>query len=254
MAERPYWDERDMLANYERPEILAIGDSWFWYPFNNLLNPIFNIWNGKVILALGDNGAEAVEYVGARFQTLITEALEAYADSIRLVLVSGGGNDIAGEDDFDLILKEDCSGAATFAECYEAAQPATIMDTIESACRTLIVQVRRMVPGAAAVLHNYDYAIPTGEGFLGMGNWLRKPMDDAGVKRELQAPLVNDLIDQLGLRLARLQGEFDNVRFVNSAGTLAAGEWANELHPKPAGFNKLVRRRWRPILRELLPD
>lgn len=253
MADRPYWDERDMVANNERPEILAIGDSWFWYPFNNLLNPIFNIWRGKVILAIGDNGAEAVEYVGARFQTLIAETLEAYQDSIRMVLVSGGGNDIAGEDDFDLILKEDCSAAATVAECYEAAQPATIMDTIESACRTLIVQVRRVLPDAGIVLHNYDYAIPSGAGFFGMGNWLRKPMDDAGVRRELQAPLVNDLIDQLGLRFARLEGEFAGVRLVNSAGTLAAGEWANELHPKPAGFNKIVRRCWRPILRGFLP-
>jgi hypothetical protein len=253
MADRPYWDERDMVANNERPEILAIGDSWFWYPFNNLLNPIFNIWRGKVILAIGDNGAEAVEYVGARFQTLIAQTLEAYQDSIRMVLVSGGGNDIAGEDDFDLILKEDCSDAATVAECYEAAQPAAIMDTIESACRTLIVQARRVLPDAAIILHNYDYAIPSGLGFFGMGNWLRKPMDDARVKRELQAPLVNDLIDQLGLRLAQLEGEFASVRLINSAGTLAAGEWANELHPKPAGFNKIVRRCWRPVLRELLP-
>lgn len=27
----PYWDDRLMLEDNEKPHILAIGDSWFWY-------------------------------------------------------------------------------------------------------------------------------------------------------------------------------------------------------------------------------
>lgn len=253
MASGPYWDERDMIAHHERPEILAIGDSWFWYPFNNLLNPIFNVWNGRVILALGDNGAEMADYAGPRFRSEIAETLETYGDSIRLVLVSGGGNDIAGEDDFGLILRDDCRGAGSVAQCYEAGQPAAVLDAIERACRSLVARVRRTLPDCAIVLHNYDYAIPSGKGFMGMGNWLKKPMDEARVPLRLRPRLINDLIDRLGERLSGLAARIDNVHFVNSAGTLRHAEWGNELHPRPSGFNKLVRLRWKRLLQELLP-
>lgn len=253
MASAPYWDERDMIAHSERPEILAIGDSWFWYPFNNLLNPIFNLWNGKVILALGGNGAEMADYAGPRFRSEIAETLEAYADSIRLVLVSGGGNDIAGRGDFALLLRDDCRRAGSVAQCYAAGQPEGALDAIERACRSLVSRVRRTLPDAAIVLHNYDYAIPSGKGFMGMGNWLKEPMDEARVPFRLRTRLVNDLIDGLGERFSGLAATLDNVHFVNSAGTLRRAEWANELHPRPSGFDKLARLRWRPLLRELLP-
>ena len=174
---RPYWDEREMINDSQRPEILAIGDSWFWYPFNNLLNPIFNVWGGKVILALGQNGAEAVDYAGGKFQKIIEDTLNDYKNSIKMVIVSGGGNDFAGLDDFDLILRDNCTGAQSIVDCFEAGQPGALFDTIENAYRNLILRVQRVIPAAFVVTHNYDYAVPTGSGLLGMGNWLKKPMD-----------------------------------------------------------------------------
>jgi hypothetical protein len=51
-----------MLGDNKLPDLLAIGDSWFWYPFNNLLIPIWGLWAGaKTILAQGKVGAEATE-------------------------------------------------------------------------------------------------------------------------------------------------------------------------------------------------
>jgi hypothetical protein len=248
----PYWDEREMLENNDRPEILAIGDSWFWYPFNNLLNPIFNIWGDRIIFAIGENGAEITDYVGGRFQTQIAETLEAYKRTIKMVIVSGGGNDFAGLDDFDLILKDDCTKANTVKDCYEAGQPKALFDTIENAYRTLILRIRRVIPDAVIVTHNYDYAVPSGKGFIGMGNWLKKPMDLGKVKPALQTPLVNDLIDQLGRRLAKIAKEIPSVHFVKSAGALSAGDWVNELHPRPSGFEKVVKLRWAPVLTSIL--
>lgn len=252
-ATHPYWDEREMLEANERPEILAIGDSWFWYPFNNLLNPIFNLTGRRIIYALGANGAEVTEYVGKRFQKQIAETLEFYKGNIRVVIISGGGNDFAGLDDFDLILRDDCSAATTIAECYEAGQPKVLFDTIETAYRMLVLVILRAIPHAQIVTHNYDYAVPTGQGLLGMGNWLKKPMSLARVKTELQAPLVNDLINKLGQRLKKVaKDNSGNVTFISSAGTLAPGEWANELHPTPLGFEKMARLKWGPVLEALL--
>ncbi|QKQ27811.1 hypothetical protein [Candidatus Reidiella endopervernicosa] len=45
MAEYPYWNEDELIASDDHPTLLAIGDSWCWYPINNLLNPINNLLN-----------------------------------------------------------------------------------------------------------------------------------------------------------------------------------------------------------------
>jgi hypothetical protein len=39
---------------------------------------------------------------------------------------------------------------------------------------------------------------------------------------------------------------------VDSSGTLAEDEWANELHPTPEGFDRIVRERWIPVVAPLL--
>ena len=57
------------------------------------------------------------------------------------------------------------------------------------------------------------------------------------------------LIDQFSLRLIDLAALYaGRVVFIDSRGTLAAGDWANELHPKAAGFNKIAKQRWQPEL------
>ena len=49
------------------PSILAIGDSWFWYPFpgGSLVNRLGKLVQSREhsILAVGHNGAEAYDYV-----------------------------------------------------------------------------------------------------------------------------------------------------------------------------------------------
>lgn len=40
MINGPVWDETLLVRNGVFPSILAIGDSWFWYPENNLPAPL----------------------------------------------------------------------------------------------------------------------------------------------------------------------------------------------------------------------
>ncbi len=44
---------------------------------------------------------------------------------------------------------------------------------------------------------------------------------------------------------ARL-GDVGRPEDIQGKGTLTNTEWANELHPKPRGFNKIVRSCWAP--------
>lgn len=264
MFTAPYWDERLMIEDNEVPHVLAIGDSWFWYPVNNLLNPIFNVLEGeRCILAIGNNGAEAVEYVGAKYRERIRAALDAWKGSIEAVLISGGGNDFAGLDDMFRIIRAKCDGFTTVEQCFNAGEPAGVFDEVGKAYGELIDMVFAAVPEARIFLHNYDRAIPTGKGFVGNGNWLKAPMTLARVNRKLHQGIVNRLLFEFTQRLEAQAARSDRITLVDSArladvddpddiagkGTLTAAEWANELHPKPKGFNKIAKRCWKPAFK-----
>lgn len=251
----PFWDERLMLEQHQVPDVLAIGDSWFWYPLNNLLNPLFNVLGAnQCILAYGDNGAEAVDYVDY-YRDQIRSALREWRRTIKAVFISGGGNDFAGLDDMFRIIKPDCSGVTDVDDCFRRGQPASIFREVATAYIALIALIQNAVPDCAIILHNYDRAIPTGRGFAGAGNWLRAPMDEANVARSLQQALVNKLVFEFTDRLEERVAENTNVWLVDTArmvpisdpdqvdgpGTLTAAEWANELHPTPRGFSKVAR-------------
>ena len=66
-----YWDATSMQIDQVYPSILAIGDSWFWYPLPggsliNQLGPLVAS-KGHFIFALGNNGAEAFDYVYGKY-------------------------------------------------------------------------------------------------------------------------------------------------------------------------------------------
>ena len=122
MANGPYWDEGLMLGSGEFPEIVCIGDSWFWYPLNNLLIPIYGLWAGnKIVFAQGKVGAEAEELAKGKYLVNFRRILKGYP-GIRAVLISAGGNDFAGDDDLSKVLqpKNVCENATTGAECFDA--------------------------------------------------------------------------------------------------------------------------------------
>ena len=251
----PYWDEGFMSGEGAFPHLLALGDSWFWYPFNNLLIPIHGLWAGaKVVLAQGKVGAEAVELAAGKNLKIFRAALRGYP-SIQAVLLSAGGNDFAGLDDMSVILKADCGNAASGADCFKAtALEQLLFGEVLGAYRTLAGEVEQHRPEALVYVHNYDYALPSGAGFLGFGGWLKEPMAHAHVPEPLQQAAVNHLIDTFGDALALLQGEFsERVLIVDSSGVLAAADWANELHPTIGGFNKVVRQAWQQPLLDNLP-
>ena len=259
----PFWDERLMIDQHFAPDILAIGDSWFWYPVNNLLNPLFNVLQRDYcILAYGDNGAESVDYVGY-YRNQVTEALDAWKGSIKAVFISGGGNDFAGLDDMFKIVRPDCAGVTDVDGCFNAGQPQAIFREVTRAYTRLIGIVRNVLPDCPIILHNYDRAIPTGKGFLGWGNWLRAPLDQAHVARRLQQQIVNRLIFELTGQLKTHAAADPAIWIADSArmvditdpadiqgpGTLSAEQWANELHPTPGGFQKIART-WKKTLKE----
>ena len=246
-----FYGPQDGLTRGASPTMLAVGDSWFWYPFNNLLGEIARRRPQQSIVVAGYNGAEAGEW-NTKFAESIKVTFDFFARGplVRVLLLSGGGNDIVGTQNFPKLLKANCSTCNQLADCYAAGQPDAALAEIEGHYRTLIARFRGYNPGAVVVLHNYDKAWPTGDGVFGPADWLKVPMDGCQVPQELRAELFADLVDRLGLLQERMAGDpaLDRVLAVKTAGTLDGRGWANELHPTSKGFKRLVEQKFLPAL------
>ena len=257
----------------EFPTVLAIGDSWFWYPKNNLLEALARhpkLKDGyQHMVRLGQNGALLSEYVdlpgrpgklSARLQELLEPDPMQY---MSVFAVSGAGNDAV---DYSLGLLRDCSNASTPDRCVSEEGMQELMRVIAQAMSLLMHDVlwafRRHDRQPVVLLHGYDFAVPDGRPFTlaglpFMGPWLAKAMNGCLVSQdpELRKGVVRILIDRLNETLMSYAQPAAGIYFVDSRGALDSGpgyqnDWANELHPTRAGFDRIVERKWIPVLRQ----
>lgn len=247
MINGPVWNEAILKRENAFPTILAIGDSWFWYPENNLATPLHAILNRRqkhIILVRGQNGAEAAEYQSGPIRAQIEKDIDrdkGYGRTLKAVFLSGGGNDLAGKDDLPQLLLQNCSSAGSASACLRSGQPEQLFTQVCDALLSVVALVEKKLPGTPVFIHGYDYACPNGEGFLGLGQWLQFPMDQCKIKRALHQDLVNLLIDRYRVALEGLKAKAPSVRLIDGRKTLATADWANELHPTIAGFNRLAK-------------
>ncbi len=260
-----YFD-RSSVQSGAFPAILAIGDSWFWYPIaSNLLAEVSAALKSAYanILALGYIGAELKEYVAGKYAIAFARELRpVYARYYSAVLISGGGNDAV---DWGLCLNSDCSGAATAADCVDAQRLSDQLTDLGGWLLTMIGEIHSAFDDAHLArpdvfIHCYDYSVPNGIGFSSpvlhiklKGPWLKPAMDLAGIPADptLRRGIVRILIDELTQTFAEFDSPPDRVHVIRSAGTLDADtDWANELHPNGVGFRKLVQGPWLDRLKQ----
>ena len=252
-----YWGLHSALNASANPAALFLGDSWFWYPLDNLAIEIGASFPNNDFLVIGRNGAEATEWT-TKTRKDIDITFKMYASGVQAFILSGGGNDIAGSNDFFRLIQDNCSKAKVLEECYRIAQPDELISQIIGAYRSVITKFRAYNPTATVFTHNYDNAWPTGKGLFGPADWLKTPMDIAKVPKDLRRPLFKDLL--IRLRKAQLElvkhKTLGPIVAVASAGTLPESDpdswWANELHPTPNGFKLLANSAFRAPLKKAI--
>jgi hypothetical protein len=251
------------------PAILAIGDSWFWYPKNNILEAVLEHPalkdDYRNIQLLGYNGVPINQFVGAgrfaaEFQRELVQTVCVYYNA---VMISGGGNDSV---DYKLALKADCSGLTVANDCIDPDGLDGLLRDISGSIGLMIHDIawafgkqNRM---ADVFIHGYDYSVPDGRGFTLAGRdvagpWLKPALDRANVAADdlpLRAAICRLLIDQLNATLARFDSPSQGVHYIDCRGVLRQDadykdDWDNELHPTFSGFKRVVDQRWIPILR-----
>jgi lysophospholipase L1-like esterase len=234
--------------------LVAEGDSWFDYPWGDILNALDDDhgYDIESVANRGDN-IEDMAYSGGQldeFTRLLEKVLKA-GKMPKAILLSGGGNDVIG-DQFAVVLNHARSSLADFnAKIVEGL----LNERIDDAYRVIIAAITkvcelklgRKIP---IIVHGYDYCVPDGRSFWWIkGPWLepafeRKGYDDMTIRKQM----VRRLIDDFNSLLAKLASDIPHVRYLNLRDTLSTDDadymddWDNETHPTQKGFKAVTEK------------
>ncbi len=243
--------------------LLAIGDSWFDYPLNDYGGP----WSNQAIVAksqLQSMGSPPPSILSFAIHGQATTAIMSWENQDRIVkslkdatlwpngktadaiLVSGGGNDIAG-DQFAIYVDYQGKG-------LNNARFKGVLDSVEASYMDLFALRDEVATGVPIFAHCYDYAIPNGvhPGIFG-GPWLQPPLQFSGYDYTEGLAIVKNAIDGFHDLLNSLSKvPKNNFVLVNTIGTLTRDNthplgWANELHPYTLGFAALAQKFLPPL-------
>lgn len=239
--------------------LVAEGDSWFDYPFNDILS-LLEDQHGYDVESVAHKGdrVEEMAYGGGQLDELTRRLEKLLRQGIipRAILLSGGGNDVAG-DEFGMLLNHAGSAISGLNDQVVTGvidqrvrlAYVTILNAVTHVCQA---RLERTLP---ILVHGYDYPVPDGRGFLGgwwflPGPWLEPGFREKGFARLPQRiTLAKQLIDRFNgqLRAVAALSAFPHVTFVDLRGTLSIGAdyrtwWDNELHPTRLGFERVTQR------------
>jgi hypothetical protein len=101
----------------------------------------------------------------------------------------------------------------------------------------------RVAPGVPIFGHCYDFPIPNGAHPPCIGPWLKPSLDFCNWPAVQGKTIVHNALAAFREMLVRLANDpRNNFQLVDTQGVLTAAEWANELHPVPAGFEKMAQK------------
>jgi lysophospholipase L1-like esterase len=245
-------------------KMVAEGDSWFDFKPSWLQDPLkgdllaqlnrmpeFNIYRVSNAGDTVENMIYGADYDGqySPEPSQLVKTLEAITrHQPRVVLFSGGGNDIVG-DELAGYLNHSSSSSGT-KHLLRWEQVRYIFHTyIADAIRFFVREVRTAKPGLPVFLHGYDYAIPTGKGVIRIppgwtfiGPWLRPAFAAKRISLDQATTIIRQLIDEFNEMQIALTKELPLVHHIDVRGTLTPDDWSDELHPTPSGFGKVAEK------------
>jgi len=223
--------------NLAKKRIIAEGDSWFAYPKilltgGGVIDHLERLL-GVPILNLAHAGDES------RFMLSLPQRrrLERELKTADVLLFSGGGNDLAG-DQFCCWLNDNRDGDWANALDWERLDAAL---DFTLAMYDDLAQIRDTInPACLIVTHGYDFPAPSDKGILWLGPWLKPSLDFCGwTKPADQYHIVREVMEEFNRRLEAWDAK--NHVHVQTQGLLGGRDWQNEIHPNRQGFEKIAR-------------
>lgn len=262
----------DQLARFDKAvtdnptarRALCFGDSWFQYPFKavDLNKQLARHFKRTLFLNQSVAGRDSASWKIGLPQ--VQRAIQAYA--FDAILLSGGGNDVVGDELVEFLKMPDqpqSLGSTDWGVVPPVVRDHVRLETFEHALRYAmkdlgqVVQCRDLFSAQSIVyVHTYDYIYPDGRGFQGKlkGPWVQPALLAVGLTdTRRQRELTNWLLDQFRRVLKAFVSQHRNVRLVDSLDVLTSkAQWANEIHPTPAGFRAIADKAWIPALSGVL--
>ncbi len=245
--------------------LVSQGDSWFDYPPSwDLIDWLRSAHGHHVdnIAVAGSTlndivyGPVPANWLGIPQSDDIDRLAELIhrIDEIRpqAVLLSGGGNDVAGPEFFSFLNNALSNLANPNRGVLDSVVSGTFAKAYRDLIDTLVAKAQEMGGVLPIFVHGYDYPWPDGRGFTVFnlcGPWFAPTFDKknfpyAGDPAGLVARrnILASFIDAFNTMLKDLESRYPGVvHYVDLRGTLPRiDEWANELHPKKEGFGKLA--------------
>lgn len=245
--------------------VVAEGDSWFDYPFFDVLERLEDRFQYRVesVAHKGDT-VEEMAYDTTQLTKLarLFEKVKADGRVPRAVLLSGGGNDIAGEE-LGVLLNH---ASANLGDVNENVLTGVIDERLRFAMTSVISavtalaeqQFQKKVP---VVVHGYAYPVPDGRGYASgfwilPGPWLEPGFRQKGYvtpdRKRVDVPrctaIMKSLMDRFNQMMASIAATpgLGHVHYLDLRAVLSNAvpgykkDWNDELHPTRPGFEAVA--------------
>ncbi len=233
--------------------IVAEGDSWFDYlPGLDVLMQLRRRHGYSIhsVATAGDT-LENMAFgtrIDRKFQRE-TQPLERTLAAIRehaprIVLLSGGGNDIAGTE-FEAYLNHKDSGLTPLLRKGYLKET---LKAFEIAYRHIASEIWKVDDGIHVILHGYGYPVPDGRavinfpfGFRFVGPWLRPALAKKNItSRQEGTGILVELIDEFNAMLSVFASGDPRLHYINLRDSIGDDDWVNELHLKNSAYGRVA--------------
>ncbi len=225
---------RRMRRYPHRTLVVSEGDSWFQHPTIretiDHLSCFFNIYS------VGLAGAEMRTYFSTgAFVDALDEVERQYKRRPRILLLSGGGNDILGAQFRDFLAPALTPGAdpTTYLNERFHEELAVITEMYER----VFERMANAWPEVDIITHGYDY-VPAKARKKG---WVNPYLMERGLtEEEDRRRCIAYLIDTFNEALIKVGDPFERVHHVDVRHVVKPYQWHDEIHPDREGYQEVA--------------
>jgi hypothetical protein len=252
------WHQQRMLERYfaqsikrnpNFPVVLSEGDSWFSFPGHaNTIDQLDEMTGHRMsLLRLEESGDTLARITTGTERAELQHLFSIYP--IDVLLFSGGGNDVVGPELQNLFTPVPAAG--NWRDHIRKDAMDGQFDFIANRYHSLANLRDTERPDCWIITHGYDYVQPDGRPTkywlwpipinIVVGPWIKTNLAKVGiVDAQDRRDVIHYLIDRFNDTLQKVASSHDRYVAIDNRGTVADGEWNDELHPSREGFARIA--------------